>query len=1312
MLLSLALLALALFVPVLAVSWLVATSTGLAALVSMASHASANALVIEGAEGSLIDAPRFARITYADNERRVEARTVEIDWRPRALFDSRVVVTQLRIGTLDVATRPSDAVPTLPADLRLAWPVAIGELRIARMRLKAWESAAGTEALVFAELTDARLGATSDGRHHGFDLGFASPAGRVKLDGELDGVAPFALGATLALDGARGDEPYAVTARADGPLAAIAVTVRASGWKLAGAGRLELTPFAPVPLKSASVDVSGINPAALRPGAPEAALDLKLQLEPVLTQGAAPASIDDWVLAGPVELVNRAPGALDRHRLPLTGMSARATWKNAELALEELVIVFSGKSPGRASGRASLRERVLRTRLAVTGLDPHEFVTTLKSTRLAGDIEATAGEVEQSLVASLRESAAPRGRAAWRAEIVASHKNGEVALKSARLVAGAASLDASGRMNLAANQAFSVTGKLARFDPALYANVPHALLNADLTATGELMPQPRVDLEFGLRDSTHTTRDGVRALSGRGTLSLSPDRLARADLALDLAGNRVNAKGAWGRVGDRLQLTLAAPRLDTLGFGLGGKLDAEADIGGTLAAPSGTVSASAQALRLPGAVRIDTLALRAALQDGFDGRIDGSLKAAGIGVGAGTQAFAQELSATITGTRGAHLLAGQLRLTATESVEFAASGGLAANLAWNGAIDRLEGQGARASLSLIAPAPLSVAPAQVVLGLAELKVDGAPSIARLSLRESRWTPAGWRSRGDFTGLQAGALRDAGQRVVAMARTLRLGGNWDITAATQLDGSARVFRESGDVTILGDKPFTLGLTDLRLEMAVARDVIDATLVAAGARLGRVEGGAGFSVRRAGSAWQLARDAPLTAHAQIAMPQLTWLGPLIDPNVQLAGSLAGDLRVTGTPDRPQARGTLRGTGLEVALVGEGLRLTDGEMTIEFTEEKARLVALAFRADPRVQPREARIDYAALTRTPGRLTGSGELRLSDGRGSIALAADKLAVLQRADRYLMLSGTLAINTAWDAIGVTGKLTADAGYFELAAEAPPALSDDVVILGRQGSPGQPLRLSVDIEAALGERVYFNGRGLDTRLTGSVRLRALPRSPLRLTGSIATSGGSFDAYGQKLAIDRGIVNFQGPIDGAGLNVRALRRGLAVEAGVEVTGTVRRPQVRLVSEPNVPDADKLSWIVLGRGQDQGGVDAALLLSAASAILGGSSGGMSRQIAQGLGLDQIDVRTGDLSGGGSRLPSSTVAGSTSATNTNLSSQIVTVGKRLSSRAFLSYEQSLASAASVLKLTYSLTRGFALVGRAGSDNSVDLTYTFSFD
>ncbi|MFO1413108.1 MAG: translocation/assembly module TamB domain-containing protein [Burkholderiales bacterium] len=125
-------------------------------------------------------------------------------------------------------------------------------------------------------------------------------------------------------------------------------------------------------------------------------------------------------------------------------------------------------------------------------------------------------------------------------------------------------------------------------------------------------------------------------------------------------------------------------------------------------------------------------------------------------------------------------------------------------------------------------------------------------------------------------------------------------------------------------------------------------------------------------------------------------------------------------------------------------------------------------------------------------------------------------------------------------------------------------------------------------------------------------------------GTIYAVGGTYFVFGQRLDIDRGRVIFDGPLGNPALDVVALRKNLAVEAGVEVTGTVRVPRVRLVSNPPVPDGEKLSWLLTGQGLDRAS-RADLALSAASAsLLGQTHKPITQQIANTFGLDDISVR----------------------------------------------------------------------------------------
>lgn len=259
----------------------------------------------------------------------------------------------------------------------------------------------------------------------------------------------------------------------------------------------------------------------------------------------------------------------------------------------------------------------------------------------------------------------------------------------------------------------------------------------------------------------------------------------------------------------------------------------------------------------------------------------------------------------------------------------------------------------------------------------------------------------------------------------------------------------------------------------------------------------------------------------------------------------------------------------------------------------------------------------------------------------------------------------------------------------------------------------------------------MNAEGLRSRLEGGLRLVMLEgvggsgqrRSGRRLsaTGTIQTVSGTYRAYGQDLSIERGVVNFQGPLDNPGLNVRAVRKGVAVEAGVEVTGTAQRPKVSLVSEPAVPDSEKLSWMILGRGSGSADRDSTLLLTAAAAIFGDEDESTTRKIAKSIGIDDLSLSTGSLTAADSRAVGSKVAiapGADASANVIgsddplLSQRIVSLGKRFSDRVYLSFDQSVTTAASILKLNYQYSRKLSFIARAGADNAVDVLYQFSFD
>ena len=89
-------------------------------------------------------------------------------------------------------------------------------------------------------------------------------------------------------------------------------------------------------------------------------------------------------------------------------------------------------------------------------------------------------------------------------------------------------------------------------------------------------------------------------------------------------------------------------------------------------------------------------------------------------------------------------------------------------------------------------------------------------------------------------------------------------------------------------------------------------------------------------------------------------------------------------------------------------------------------------------------------------------------------------------------------------------------------------------------------------------------------------------------------------------------------------------GTGARQRVLISGTVQSPFIRLHSEPDLPDAEKLTWLVTGRAAPSGGAEAALVQQAALALLANRRGGTGGGIAGRVGLDELSVRRDDTQG----------------------------------------------------------------------------------
>jgi translocation and assembly module TamB len=173
------------------------------------------------------------------------------------------------------------------------------------------------------------------------------------------------------------------------------------------------------------------------------------------------------------------------------------------------------------------------------------------------------------------------------------------------------------------------------------------------------------------------------------------------------------------------------------------------------------------------------------------------------------------------------------------------------------------------------------------------------------------------------------------------------------------------------------------------------------------------------------------------------------------------------------------------------------------------------------------------------------------------------------------------------------------------------------------------------------------------------------------------------------------LRFTGPFDNPALDILAIRPNLAVRVGVQVSGTALLPRVRLYAEPDLAEAEKLAWLVLGRSGANGGAETAVLQQAAMALLGGKGKGLSAGLAAALGLDELSFR-----GANSNLDGTTSAAA------------VTLGKRLSSNIYVAYERSVAGTLGTVYVFYDLSRRFTLRAQTGEQSAIDLIFTVPYD
>ncbi|MDD5393394.1 MAG: translocation/assembly module TamB domain-containing protein [Thiothrix sp.] len=424
--------------------------------------------------------------------------------------------------------------------------------------------------------------------------------------------------------------------------------------------------------------------------------------------------------------------------------------------------------------------------------------------------------------------------------------------------------------------------------------------------------------------------------------------------------------------------------------------------------------------------------------------------------------------------------------------------------------------------------------------------------------------------------------------------------------------------------------------------------------------------------------------INAHLTADMPDIAWLERYSTQIDQLQGRMNGDVQITGSLKKPNVTGSARLTNGQVHLPEAGVTLDAISLTMQASGADRAVITGSMRAGQ------------------GVLNANGVLSLANlpnWRADVNLQGNNLKLMDTHEVQALVSPNLQFQISPASVAVSGTVLIPESTVSLREipQTASTVSEDVVIVGRRAPHRQavavsvkeaPLDIQPNVTIELGDRVKFTGFGLDARLNGKLRVLRT-RQDIVAEGVLNVVDGVYKAYGQNLAIERGRLIFNGPLDNPGLDVRAVREVEEgdIKVGIALAGTVQQPESTLFSTPQQTQSDTLSYLLTGRAMSGlSGDQSSLLMEAVSqlGVVGGES--LVQQIGGSLGLDELGLKTKNGDFGQSELA---------------------LGKRLGARLYVRYIVSLFDSLQRVAITYQINKHLQLEAKAGVNQGIDLIY-----
>ncbi|TYC58276.1 translocation/assembly module TamB [Marinobacter sp. BW6] len=1190
-------------------------------------------LQVENDRGSLFGQWQADHLQWRGYGVEVVVESPLVDWSPSCLFQKQLCIENLEAETLEVTQLPpadkseGGSPITLPSvDLPLA--LNIGGVRVGPFSFN------GNRVWDRFELDAGGSGADWNIKRAWYQLGeyTVSAAGRIETRRDW----PVNLEVKADIPPPYGDE-WLLDARLSGSVRDLMVAASSRGYLNA-----EL-----------SGEVEPLDPAL--------PAQLRLTSDQFRAAQALPETLvlNDWSVDARGSLQEgfrtrgqaTLPGTAGPVRLTLEGLATTRAAENIRIELAAGRASGAGQDTVVANGNVSWRQGLeasadIRLRgfpwyTLIPGLETP--VVTLRS--LDGTVSWREGSYHADLEAGVD---GPQGSAELATTVDGDTE--QTTLTNLTVSTGAGSLTGNGSVNFSGPLSWQAALSLKDFNPGYWVPVLEASLSGDVTTEGQLGDGPVPAMNAGW-DLEGVWRSNPASLQGR--LDTSSGSWELSDLRLLVGENRIEGNGTWGDVlrGD-LALNLPAPEIVLPG--LTGNLQASLTAEGTPERPTGQLRANGKNLAWQDELALETLSLEADLQEGM--RLVSRLQAENL------KGFGQELeilTLEANGTQGKHTVSIGAR-HAEADLELGFAGGAGADWkTWQGELSRgvIDLPEQSQQWRLQAPATLAY------------KADGELTFGNHCWRWEESTVCAE----DQTLLPVPRIAYRIDRFPAVAlapllpETLRWDGriNGEVDFTTTGDGpDGRVFLDAGEgqFQLLVDGEWeSLAYNTLTTEVGLKPKQADLSVRLSGPELG-----------------DFTLDMELDPNSEDRNVEGSFSLEGLD--IALAGLLSGLDEVAG---RVNGQGQLSGPLMKPAVTGElhlvNGRVSDPRLPVPIEEVIASVQFGGYSAEI-----SGRIRSNARSQTI--VDGVIDWQQSP-RGEITISGSRVPFNLEPYAQLEVEPDLTIVFSEGVLEVSGQVGVPRGDIEIQGlpEQAVSVSEDEVIVGVEREEPVVRSLNMDVTVVVGEdQVTFAAFGVTGDLKGSLRIG----NDMDTRGTLQLVNGQYEAYGQELELRRARLLFVGNLTQPYLDIEAVRTVDTVVAGIRLTGPVQSPQTEVFSNPDMPQTDALSYVILGRAPQSRG----------------DEGQMSRA-ALSLGLTQTNKVTGQI-GEEFGIRQLTLEAEGSGDQTS-----VVASGYLTDELSVRYGVGIFEPITTVALRYDLGRYFYLEAASGLAASLDIFYTRDF-